>query len=73
MFNHLITNVDDHLQNLGFLHVGKGLWLLAPAFDLKPFPEKDRESKTWLSEDTGPIPSIAMLLNEADRFYLSPI
>lgn len=72
VFNHLITNVDDHLQNLGFLHVGKGLWRLAPAFDLNPFPEKDRESKTWLSEDTGPITSIAMLLNEADRFYLSP-
>lgn len=33
VFNHLITNVDDHLQNLGFLHVGKGLWRLAPAFE----------------------------------------
>ena len=72
VFNYLITNVDDHLQNLGFLHVGKGLWRLAPAFDLNPFPDKDRESKTWLSEDTGPITSLEMLLKEADRFYLSP-
>ena len=71
VFNHLITNVDDHLQNLGFLHVGKGLWRLAPAFDLNPFPDKDRESKTWLSEDTGPITSIEPLLEKAGYFYLT--
>ena len=23
VFNHLITNVDDHLQNIGFLYMGK--------------------------------------------------
>jgi serine/threonine-protein kinase HipA len=34
VFNLLITNVDDHLHNLGFLHVGQGRWALAPAFDL---------------------------------------
>lgn len=31
VFNLLITNVDDHLQNHGFLHVEHGLWRLAPA------------------------------------------
>ena len=31
-FNLLITNVDDHLQNHGFLHVAHGQWRLAPAF-----------------------------------------
>ncbi len=70
VFNHLITNVDDHLQNLGFLYVGNGLWRLAPAFDLNPFPDKDRESKTWLSEDTGPITAIEPLLEKADYFHL---
>jgi serine/threonine-protein kinase HipA len=70
VFNHLITNVDDHLQNLGFLYVGNGLWRLAPAFDLNPFPDKDRESKTWLSEDTGPITTIDTLLEKADYFHL---
>ena len=53
VFNHLITNVDDHLQNIGFLYVGNQQWRLSPAFDLNPFPDKDPESKTWLSEDTG--------------------
>jgi len=70
VFNHLITNVDDHLHNLGFLHVGKGLWRLSPAFDLNPFPDKDRESKTWLSEDSGPITSIHGLMEQAGRFSL---
>jgi serine/threonine-protein kinase HipA len=67
----LITNVDDHLQNIGFLYVGKNLWRLAPAFDLNPFPDKERESKTWLSEDTGAITSVDQLLESANRFELS--
>ena len=71
LFNLLITNVDDHLQNQGFLYVGNGQWRLAPAFDLNPFPDKDRESKTWLSQDTGPIDSLEMLLEQAAYFSLT--
>lgn len=70
VFNHLITNVDDHLHNIGFLYEGSNLWRLAPAFDLNPFPEKERESKTWLTEDTGPIVSVHELLTQAARFEL---
>jgi len=70
VFNLLITNVDDHLQNHGFLHEGHGQWRLAPAFDINPFPDKDRESKTWLSPQTGPIDSLQMLLDHADYFSL---
>ena len=70
VFNLLITNVDDHLQNLGFLYVGQGTWRLAPAFDVNPFPDKDRESKTWLSEDYGPVTSLIMLMERADYFCL---
>jgi serine/threonine-protein kinase HipA len=72
VFNFLITNVDDHLQNLGFLYVDRNQWRLSPSFDLNPFPDKDRESKTWLSEDTGPISSVAQLLGQAARFQLDP-
>jgi serine/threonine-protein kinase HipA len=72
LFNHLICNVDDHLQNMGFLHVGQNQWTLSPAFDLNPFPDKDRESKTWLSEDTGPVTSVHQLMQQAVRFELSP-
>lgn len=71
LFNLLITNVDDHLQNHGFLHVAHGQWRLAPAFDINPFPDKDRESKTWLSEQDGPVTDVRMLLGRASYFSLT--
>lgn len=70
LFNFLITNVDDHLWNLGVLHAGNGQWRLAPAFDVNPFPDRARESKTWLSEDTGPVTSIAQLIEGSTYFGL---
>lgn len=70
VFNLLITNVDDHLHNHGFLHVAHGQWRLAPAFDINPFPDKERESKTWLSEEDGPITDVGMLLARASYFAL---
>jgi len=70
VFNLLITNVDDHLRNCGFLYAGQGAWRLAPAFDLNPFPDKRPESKTWLSESDGPVTDVAGLLARADHFYL---
>lgn len=71
VFNHLITNVDDHLQNHGFLHVEHGQWRLAPAFDINPFPDKDHESKTWLSELDGPVYDIGLLVTRSQHFDLS--
>lgn len=71
VFNLLITNTDDHLQNLGFLYDGDRRWRLAPAFDVNPMPGKLRESKTWLTEDTGPIDSIDMLLDACGYFSLT--
>lgn len=72
VFNLLITNVDDHLQNHGFLHVANEQWRLAPAFDLNPFPDKERESKTWLSEQDGPVTSLRRLLARCAYFALTP-
>jgi serine/threonine-protein kinase HipA len=71
VINLLITNVDDHLWNVGFLYAGEGKWRLAPAFDVNPFPDKYRESKTWLSEASGPITSLEQLLAEAPYFGLT--
>jgi serine/threonine-protein kinase HipA len=56
---------------LGVLYAGPGRWRLAPAFDLNPFPGRQRESKTWLSERSGPITTLAQLLREADYFALT--
>jgi serine/threonine-protein kinase HipA len=72
LFNTLITNVDDHLWNMGVLYAGEGQWRLAPAFDLNPFPDRVRESKTWLSQDTGPITSVRQLIEASADFGLQP-
>lgn len=69
-FSILITNVDDHLHNHGFLHVNHGQWSLAPAFDINPFPERVRELKTWISEDTGPEATIDALLSVIAYFRI---
>lgn len=37
-FNVLISNVDDHLRNHGFLWLGRTGWSLSPAYDLNPTP-----------------------------------
>lgn len=71
VFHHLITNVDDHLQNIGYLYMGGNQWQLSPAFDVNPMPDKDRESKTWLSEDTGPVTSMDQLMGQASHFTLN--
>ena len=70
-FSVLITNVDDHLHNHGFLHVNRGQWRLAPAFDLNPFPDRVREMKTWISEETGPEATIEALLSVIPYFQIS--
>ncbi len=70
-FNILITNIDDHLHNLGFLHYSGPFWRLAPAFDVNPFPDRFRELKTWVSEETGPTASIAALCSVLKYFKIS--
>lgn len=71
-FSILINNVDDHMRNHGFLHVGHGLWRLSPAFDINPFPDRFPELKTWISHDTGPEASLAALRSEASYFRVNP-
>lgn len=64
----LITNVDDHMRNHGFLHVEKNQWRLSPAFDINPFPDKRRVLKTWIAESSGDAASIHSLMEIAPYF-----
>lgn len=64
----LITNVDDHMRNHGFLHVEKNQWRLSPAFDINPFPDKRRVLKTWIAESTGDAASIQSLMQASSYF-----
>lgn len=68
----LLTNVDDHLHNHGFLHASLGQWRLAPAFDINPFPDRVRELKTWISEDTGPEATVDALMSVLAYFKITP-
>lgn len=71
VFNFLICNTDDHLRNTGFLYDARNHgWRLSPAFDLNPMPGDRRESKTWLTDDSGPIDSRNMLMEGAPYFRL---
>ncbi|SIT14320.1 type II toxin-antitoxin system HipA family toxin [Achromobacter sp. MFA1 R4] len=71
VFNFVICNTDDHLRNTGFLYDARLRgWRLSPAFDLNPMPGDRRESKTWLTEDSGVIDSRGMLMSAARYFRL---
>lgn len=69
-FSIMINNVDDHLHNHGFLYAGDNRWELSPAFDINPFPDRARELKTWISEDSGPESSLEELRSVASFFGL---
>ncbi len=72
VFNVLISNVDDHLRNHGFLWAGKAGWCLSPAYDLNPTPTdlKARILTTNISLDEGTC-SIELALSQAELFGLS--
>lgn len=72
-FNVLISNVDDHLRNHGFLWVGRDGWVLSPAYDLNPTPTDVRQRilTTTISLDEGTC-DIGLILSVAEYFGLGP-
>lgn len=71
-FSILISNVDDHLRNHGFLWQGGGGWALSPAYDINPTPQdvKARVLATNIDFDDGTC-SIDLLRSVAEEFSLS--
>ncbi len=72
VFNVLISNVDDHLRNHGFLlTAGKG-WTLSPVYDLNPVPAdvRPRILTTSITLDEGTC-DLDLVLSVADYFSLS--
>jgi len=55
VFNVLISNVDDHLRNHGFLMLSRHGWILSPAYDLNPTPQdvKPRVLSTNIDFEDG--------------------
>jgi serine/threonine-protein kinase HipA len=71
-FNVLISNVDDHLRNHGFLRLGKAGGSLSPAYDLNPAPTdvKARVLTTNINLDEGTC-SLDLLEETAGFFALT--
>lgn len=73
VFNILISNLDDHLRNHGFLfnqkHSG---WRLSPIYDLEPLPEqvKGRFLQTCIDLDNN-MASLELACQVAEDFGLS--
>jgi serine/threonine-protein kinase HipA len=70
-FTILVSNVDDHLKNHGFLYAGNNRWRLSHLFDVNPAPDRHRELKTAISEISGTGASIEALIDHAPFFDLS--
>jgi len=71
VFSVLISNVDDHLRNHGFLWRGRDGWVLSPAYDLNPTPVdvKARVLATNIDLDEATC-SVDLLESAADFFGL---
>ena len=72
VFNVMISNVDDHLRNHGFLWLGKAGWSLSPAYDLNPVPTdlKARVLTTNIDLDEGTC-SLDLLEQASEYFALT--
>ena len=71
LFNILVSNNDDHLQNHGFLYVGNNRWRLSPAFDINPQPLRHSHLKTGISELSGNAASIEAAVDAAPYFGIA--
>lgn len=71
VFNVLISNLDDHLRNHGFLWQDNTGWRLSPAYDLNPVPSdlKARVLTTCIDLDEGTC-SLDLLEESAEYFGL---
>lgn len=69
-FSILISNTDDHLRNIGFLHTSGSSWRLSPAFDLNPNPEPGPRFLSTAIDDGETRASVSVLLEVAPFFRL---
>jgi serine/threonine-protein kinase HipA len=72
VFNVLISNVDDHLRNHGFLWTGRNGWRLSPAYDLNPTPTDVRRRilTTNINLDEGTC-DLNLVISVAEYFGLA--
>lgn len=72
-FNVLVSNLDDHLRNHGFLWLGRSGWTLAPAYDLNPVPADLKARMLTTNIDLTESTCSISLLEEAATYYALPL
>ena len=73
LFNVLVSNLDDHLRNHGFLYdTAKRGWRLSPVFDLNPIPPdvKPPYLTTRIDEQNADT-SIPLVMGTGEHYGLS--
>ena len=69
----MVTNVDDHPRNHGFLRMERKGWQLAPLFDVNPTPEHVKGHTLSMDIVEGDnTASLKLLCEHADMFYIRP-
>lgn len=70
VFSVLISNLDDHLRNHGFLRRVTSSWALSPAFDLNPDPSPGAKYLSTAINETETDASVELTLDVAELFRL---
>ncbi|MFI4990926.1 MAG: type II toxin-antitoxin system HipA family toxin [Solirubrobacterales bacterium] len=73
VFTVLISNIDDHLRNHGFLRKSTAGWSLSPAFDLNPNPDGAARHLATAIDENNAQASLATALEVADLFRVSEV
>lgn len=68
VFSILVANRDDHLRNHGFFRTRSG-WILSPAFDINPNPDKSEHALAI--DETSPSPSVRRLRSTREYYRLT--
>jgi serine/threonine-protein kinase HipA len=73
VFNILVSNLDDHLRNHGFVWKGHAGWALSPVYDLNPVPTdiRPRILTTRITLEDGTC-SIELAETAAEYFGMGP-
>lgn len=72
LFSVLVSNIDDHLRNHGFLYdTAKDGWRLSPAYDINPVPvDVKPRILSMMIDDQDNSASFDLVLNVGDYFGL---
>ena len=72
VFTVLISNVDDHMRNHGFLYAGEEGWVLSPVYDVNPTPAEERPRiLSSTIDDSDSTASLDLAFEVAEYFDLT--